>query len=1410
MMQVNSQERENIETTILALVLSQKRGCSLPQLCKEYYDLEGERIPWKRLGHSSLMKFLQSMSKTIEIENRNNETFLHGIPSDKSKHVSKLIAGQKDQKPILGRKVYKPSHYYPNTAPFKVRIPAEILNMTIDFVNKYPNGVNKDYIFQTVQAQMPYVDITMSEMEEQLQMLSHKIHMYNNKIFPILNNSETSQLRSPIVTASGNEDLDNMYEYEDNEENDFKFISSTSISTSSPKSLAKTKTTSCFIKETISKCQNQNVKDEFNILTEKAEINEDNVYNLNHCNDNIEILTECNNNNNNNSDIDNENYDSKHTENLINDRIKFRLEKLIQNNPNGIRCAELPEKYLEEYKVCLNYTELGFSSVREFASQLPEIFHCVQSEDIGDFMLYFAKRDVPSNNSKEKHTTMSLAQLHEIYLPHEEDEALPTTLSIDTCNQLIPDGIVTIGESVGHLNVIDLVSDEKPYVEVVIAEVFTPAFFWIQLRKKQRTFKTFMDELHNFYVTKHQDYVVPPVILEKGLNCACVYNGVWHRGIIKSVKPDLQVTVMFYDYGTLKTYPPNAVCYLHRMFSLLPAQAIPCGLFNTRPYKSSKWTRNATHQFAVRTSNIPLIATVASMNEEDNSMMVTLTDTLEEEDVHINDWLVEQKLAEHGKMEDKVDMHNLLLYVEENLLFLPDQCYAKETNTFNVNNKRTEATCDNVPLISPQSTLQDKTSDIGPLISPQSTLEENFIKLPLQQKLPNELQKLEENLENQVTKNNSFAPFNSSTRNTNPFRQDQPVYDQKKDEISPEKLLRLWNEYLKLQIQINAIFEILSNKVMNNSDTKLNDTLMNNTLNIKDTTSHINNNISSTATNRVNINDSNIYPFNVNNLQRVGNPTQEILNNDINFNNCTMLEHLIEKLNVSIYSKILTLAKSDSNIVSQSLASNDISVSKKVPPGFENIFSGTIGLPESLEKPTNLTKPLKETNPFKIGLLNKLDASDPQEEICFNFDNLITSEKDNTAELDTNHDVAEKACREVPYNCHQCYSSCDSGNMDITDTKLPILNANLFSTDYVKTMDNMKNTENIIINSPSVIHNVNELNTKNSLLPLENSCIDHTPNNDNIKNHMTSWLPINSFTTSLPTMQDNMSIDEGYLTRPSTSHTSDRLSELAQTINDIYQYGASSYTWSKAADRNSIQSNNWDKMYSQYMNNEDTKITCNQSQLQNNNVENLSVNGIVESQDMTGNIGTMNIYANLSKLKNTWDTIAPGESTYFGKNYSTPIYTSLHPKIYLLAIELPKRLMHVFYYQSKGWLSMNEFVLFTEFKTASYMLHILQMLNIEVPIVNVDRTKCLIEPADLRSNLRQQTKNIMYSNENLQLLPIKAALKLLNELNMISADKINEVLMTNQFVSGSIMQEIWMIINAYGRLEYMVENREEL
>lgn len=73
---------------------------------------------------------------------------------------------------------------------------------------------------------------------------------------------------------------------------------------------------------------------------------------------------------------------------------------------------------------------------------------------------------------------------------------------------------------------------------------------------------------------------------------------------------------MFYDYGTLKTYSPDAIYYLHRLFSYLPAQAIPCGLYNTKPCSGEQWSKGVTYEFAERTSQRPLIATIVSTDPE--------------------------------------------------------------------------------------------------------------------------------------------------------------------------------------------------------------------------------------------------------------------------------------------------------------------------------------------------------------------------------------------------------------------------------------------------------------------------------------------------------------------------------------------------------------------------------------------------------------------------------------------------------------------------------------------------------------------------------------------------------------------------------------------------------------------------
>lgn len=420
-MQMHSQKRENVQTTIVALLLARKGGCTLSQLSKDYYETEGEHIPWKGLGYLSLLNFLQSMSRSVHIEYRNNAFFVRGIASEKSKHVSKLVAGQKDQRHPVGRKSFKPSHYYPSTIPQKAHIPAEILTMIIGYVNENPDGVNKDYLLQKLQSHMPYARISMSDMEEQLHGVSHQIQQSHNKVFPVHSKPRNNNIKSAIITASGEDDSDDMLDYDDDD--DFGFAPAHASKT---KSAVKTKSTSSFIRETVSKCQDQGIEN--NVLdTHTSRVQDDqttsfDLHNYNY-NDNDQAQIEFKNN------VERENYfDGENVDILINERVKFRLEKLIQCHPNGIWCADLPEKYLQEYKVSLNYAELGFNSVREFASQLSEIFHCVQPGDTGDFMLYYAKNGIPSTKQKEEQNIVNLTELHQIYDKDDESEALPTTL----------------------------------------------------------------------------------------------------------------------------------------------------------------------------------------------------------------------------------------------------------------------------------------------------------------------------------------------------------------------------------------------------------------------------------------------------------------------------------------------------------------------------------------------------------------------------------------------------------------------------------------------------------------------------------------------------------------------------------------------------------------------------------------------------------------------------------------------------------------------------------------------------------------------------------------------------------------------------------------------------------------------
>lgn len=71
---------------------------------------------------------------------------------------------------------------------------------------------------------------------------------------------------------------------------------------------------------------------------------------------------------------------------------------------------------------------------------------------------------------------------------------------------------------------------------------------------------------------------------------------------------------MFYDYGTLKTYAPEDVYYLHKRFSDFPAQAIPCGLYNVKPSVGDRWKKSITDRFIDRIADSLLAATIINVD----------------------------------------------------------------------------------------------------------------------------------------------------------------------------------------------------------------------------------------------------------------------------------------------------------------------------------------------------------------------------------------------------------------------------------------------------------------------------------------------------------------------------------------------------------------------------------------------------------------------------------------------------------------------------------------------------------------------------------------------------------------------------------------------------------------------------
>lgn len=412
-MSTKDAKRDDVRKLILSLLLSQPEPILTTVLDRDYYEMEKERIPWRKFGYSDLVSFLKSMPEYFEIQWHNGGYYVSGIASEKSKHVSSLVSRQKNTKRhYISSQYRRPfiNRQMPQMQRQRFRIPADQLSYIAAYIRNNPQGVTLQTVMTMVQQQSPHSSFTVPDMREQLRELSHFLYLDGDRIYstnpinnannasrevknyPTSSMSQPQNVPRPAEFVGGDEGSDLMGDFSDE---DFNNPTGYENSNYSRQSKTGERIAANFAWNTNNE-QNAtyNYNNEYFAPTNKGDSAESTITTATKA-DCIDVAS------------------------LISERTKSRLDQLVRQHPEGIWCAELPDKYLKAFNVHLNYIELGFSSVREYVSYLPNIFYMTRSNSTDDFILYSADKrpTVPDQeepleirpNSREqydKHNTM--------------------------------------------------------------------------------------------------------------------------------------------------------------------------------------------------------------------------------------------------------------------------------------------------------------------------------------------------------------------------------------------------------------------------------------------------------------------------------------------------------------------------------------------------------------------------------------------------------------------------------------------------------------------------------------------------------------------------------------------------------------------------------------------------------------------------------------------------------------------------------------------------------------------------------------------------------------------------------------------------------------------------------------------
>ncbi|CAH1731463.1 unnamed protein product [Aphis gossypii] len=295
--------------------------------------------------------------------------------------------------------------------------------------------------------------------------------------------------------------------------------------------------------------------------------------------------------------------------------ILYNLSDFFNKYRNGVKFNELMSLYCAEYGRAYEPLKYGYSSEKHMFEALDKMVEIENNELFTIDPFAYTKCLKNKDEDIDNYDKSSVVLMDHDFLLHYSGK--------DICN--------------GKFRYSKIKVNNQKLTKVIVAEIYNPSSFYIQLAAEVNNLNSFMDRLQVYYNNNEEKYKVVPNLILPEMACTSRFEDskLWHRATVLKIVDEENVQLLYVDYGSIEVIPKTNVRLLASQFGAYPTQAVYCGLYN---FNELNYSREISESFAEMTEDHVLEAQFHLPKSEGGSqkMIVTLFLNTEHEKININ------------------------------------------------------------------------------------------------------------------------------------------------------------------------------------------------------------------------------------------------------------------------------------------------------------------------------------------------------------------------------------------------------------------------------------------------------------------------------------------------------------------------------------------------------------------------------------------------------------------------------------------------------------------------------------------------------------------------------------------------------------------------------------------------------